>query len=195
VINKSIAFLMLLTLSVASYASKEGPYAGIQLGYGNTNNSEQMLNGKGHDTGVAGRIFAGYQVDDYLAYELGWTKFTDSTSEISYSTFAWNERIKTNALDVMVKAMYPLSDRARLYAKMGAAYVTQQTLENSSGGIMVASFDRTLHKIMPAGGMGMSYDLSKDVSADISYTRVQAIGNMPVKSTELMSVGLSYSFG
>src|SRR5690348_14285177 len=70
-------------------AALTGPYIGGQLGYGNvhqgnfassavTDNAPGTIVSSGNsskDTGLAGRIFGGYQINQNFAAEMGYSKF------------------------------------------------------------------------------------------------------------------------
>ena len=113
-------------LTVASsHAASNAPYVGAQLGYGDVHQFHDDDHGK--DTGVAGRLFAGYQFNDYFATEMGWSKFSNATASYSYSD-AYNSAnakatIKTDALDLVVKGILPVTSEVKVYGKLGAAYV------------------------------------------------------------------------
>ena len=43
-------------------------------------------------------------------------------------------------------------------------------------------------------GAGVSYDINKNVVADVSWMRIQAVGNTALNSTDTAMLGLSYHF-
>jgi hypothetical protein len=56
-----------------------------------------------------------------------------------------------------------------------------------------ASLSRTVHKIVPAKGIGMHYDFSETVAGDFAYSRNQPVEDGSFKA-DAATVGLTYSF-
>lgn len=176
-----VAAVALSTMMVTNaMAAKEGAYVGGQVGYGHFGEFRDY--GKDNTSGgVAGRVFGGYQFNSYLAAELGWTKFSN-LSEQGIS-------LKTNAVDIVGKAILPVADGFNLYAKAGAAYVMSDVDVKGFG-------SGTEKKWFPTAGVGASYDITPNVAADVSYTRIQKTGNNSLfQSSDFVGVGLTYTFG
>jgi len=202
--NKKIIAIAVLGFSVLTVAnSHAAPYVGGQLGYGNVHQFTGIDNGK--DTGIAGRLFAGYQFNDYFATEMGWSKFSNATTSLAFSDTDFNGyvkgTVKTDAVDLVVKGILPVTAQMNVYGKLGGAYVVSRGNINvsyvDSGYSYSGSYSETERKLLPTAGVGASYAINNNLAADISYNRIQKVGNNSsfVNSTDLVSLGLIYSIG
>jgi OOP family OmpA-OmpF porin len=231
-LNKKILGVVAVGLSaiaISAQAATDGVYVGGQLGYGNVHTSgiqqsetnvgkvpSATFTSSNKTTGLAGRVFGGYQFSPNWAAEFGWTKFstanTKATSSLSVQTIKMNEaissQIKTDALDLVAKGIFPVSNNVSLYAKLGAAYVIQRTESKGSASasvngvkITVPASDQpsttksTAKKLLPTAGVGVSYAFNDKLSADLGYNRIQKVGNTSVKSTDFVGLGITYSIG
>lgn len=172
---------------------------------------------------IAGRLFTGYQFNSNFAAELGWTKFSNVDSKfsgrITQASLApigkpaglrplqvpnnlqqGKTTVKTDAIDLVAKGILPVSDKVSVYGKAGAAYVLARgnasaTVRSGKKAVVVKGSDSE-HKLMPTFGAGVSYDFNPNLSADLSYNRIQKVGGSSnINSTDLVSVGLIYSIG
>jgi opacity protein-like surface antigen len=207
-VKKIIAGVVAVGLSTviaaSAVAAQPGAYVGGQLGYGNVHE-------KTDDKGVAGRIFTGYQFNNNFAGELGWSKFHNAESSTNYSGYSnqmpVNSKdkvtLKTDVVDLVAKATYPVAEGVNVFGKLGGAYAIQRantkvtTTSYSRGGAIVAtaSTDQTIKRLLPTASIGVGYDFTQNVVADVSYTRIQKVGNSPVNSIDFAGVGLTYNFG
>lgn len=218
-------------VSANAFAAAPGFYLGGQLGYGSVHQSDisrsdmnnligsavgnnnftvNSFNNSGKDTGLAGRLFAGYQFDTNWAGEMGWSKFSTMNTKASATGIDNNNgnainasakgSIKTDAVDLVAKGIYPLQNNVSIYGKAGAAYVMSRAHASASVsepiGTVSGSGSKTEHKIYPTFGVGASYDFTSNVAADLSYNRIQKVGSSSnIGSTDLVSVGLTYYIG
>ncbi|MDR3477687.1 MAG: outer membrane beta-barrel protein [Gammaproteobacteria bacterium] len=184
----SLAIASLAGLFIASTASATiaGAYVGGQLGWGQTNifKGVNTQGYKTNDTGIAGRLFGGYQINQNFAAELGYMKFSNATVKHESGD------IQTYAVDIAAKAMMPLSNSFGVYGKLGAAYLNESF--GISNGNSRVSFSEG--KVYPELGVGVSYDFTQQLSTDLSYTRIQKTSNGNLNSTDFVGLGLSYHF-
>jgi opacity protein-like surface antigen len=215
-LNKKIIIKTVVGVSVLFVANAHAvsnAYIGGQLGYSNvhqanplsmwTLSSQTVVNkSSNNDTGVAGRIFGGYQVNKYFSAELGLAKFSNATSKLVFNTPGFNysqkDTIKTNAIDLVAKAILPIKEKVSIYGKLGAAYVIQNDDYNdnySSTAIPAAQFkgNTNTKQLLPTFGVGASYAFTPNIAADISYNRIQETNNSKINSIDFYSVGLIYS--
>lgn len=197
----ALATVASLFIGVAANAAVNGPYIGGTIGWGDTHQGGFADVGPGigsssKDTGLAGRIDGGYLFTENFAAELGYTRFHNSTAKAYSSAFATNGTIKEDAFDLVGKAILPLSDCFNLYGKLGAAYLRANgTVTGSSAGTAVRVSENA-HKVYPTFGLGAGYNINKNITADVSWNRIQKVGNNNnLPSTDLVGVGLSYNFG
>jgi opacity protein-like surface antigen len=172
----------LLIAANASATTPVGTYVGGQLGWGKTREANNTTHTKLNTSGIAGRVSAGYQFNPNIAIETGITKFSNGASQAQSITG------RTYAVDLVAKGIMPLDNGFGVYGKAGAAYVGQSIKYQSLG------YSTNQHKVYPTVGAGVSYDLTTNVSSDLSWNRIQKVGSGNLKSTDLVSLGLAYHF-
>ena len=182
------AFLM----ANASAAVDSGAYVGGQAGWGTIHQDGfSTSHNNSSDSGLAGRLFAGYQVNQNFAAEMGYTKFKNESTKATFGLITATGSIKTYAVDLVAKGIMPLQNGVSLYGKLGAAYLNE-TAHASVGSFSAST---TQSKILPTFGAGVSYDLTQNVATDLSWTRIQKVGSTDLNSTDLVALGLAYHFG
>lgn len=201
--NALIAGVAILGFSSLAVASQPGFYAGGALGWSNQDLNMSGATSSNKD-GLGGNAFAGYQFSPYIAAELGYLYFHNAHA--SYTTTSGNKHPTTTVLsatskdqaaDAVAKAILPLPNGIDLYAKGGLAYddyslsATQTTTKGSKSSAI--SGTDTTHPIRPVYGLGVSYNITQNVSADLGWTHVQK--NSFVPNADLIGLGLTYHFG
>lgn len=234
---KGLIVLCGLSFIANVYAAKPGFYTGIDAGWGRLNQGKflskhvndalgsslsKMTNGSFNmlydDTGMAIRLFAGYQLNSYFALEAGYTHFTpvnasfDLTTDVKGSFNLFNKeynldypinfngrfKVQTESFDVVGKAMYPITTHFHVFGKAGLTYLYSK----AKGSIALTSQDLNISVytnpsvsvVYPTFTLGTSYELTENVSADVSYTRIQKVGEMAYPNIDFISAGLSYHF-
>ncbi len=153
------------------------------------------------DINVAGRVFAGYQVNETFGFESGFTKFHNaSTKNIANTGFNSSNdvTVKTYAVDLVGKATLPLQNGFSVYGKAGAAYLNQKGNTNTyttlASVTTSTSTNQTASAIYPTVGAGVSYELNKNVSTDLSWNHIQKVGsNKNLGNTDLVGVSFTYA--
>lgn len=207
-------------IATAANAAIDGAYLGGQLGWGNVNQGDfakpntpaagtiNSTSSSSNSGGLAGRIFAGYQFMQNFAAELGYMKFHNATAKYSSTSTAGstisnlNESgtVRTHAIDLVGKGILPLNNGFNVYGKLGLAYLAANgsaTGTLTTGGVSSpARVSENAHKVYPEFGVGTSYDITKNISADLSYNRIQKVGHSTqLQSTNFVGAGLAYNFG
>jgi OmpA-OmpF porin, OOP family len=229
-----VAVTSIATLIIASnsYAAVPGPYAGAQLGLGKVHQNglthseinelygsalgsnnftvKSSNNYNEKNTGLAGRLFAGYQFDENWAAELGWARFSNTSSNTTSTVKVNGTQMpsaanakgtnKTDAFDLVGKGILPLQNNFSLYGKLGLAYLVERTdssatVNKSGKKLPGSSFSDRTNSIFPTFGVGVAYDVTPNVVADVSWNRIQKIGSSNLNSTDFVGAGLSYHFG
>lgn len=196
----------LVMLSNASAVeSANGLYLGAQGGWGNIH--QEALDGDNDsnaDTGIAGRLFAGFKFNQNLALESGFTKFsnmnTSATTTTGLVTDSTSGQIKSYAVDLVVKGILPLQNGFDLYGKLGAAYLNEDANVSETisipGMSATNSANKTSDAIYPTYGAGVSYTFNPNLTGDVSWMHIQKIGdNDYLGNTDFVGVGLTYNFG
>lgn len=212
-------------ISTNASAAVNGLYAGGQAGYGNIhqggisiaeanqamNNvsalTTQSFNSSNRTDGIAGRLFAGYQVNTNFAAEAGFTKFSNEVSDATFTTnllgtnvnFDAHQTISAYAVDVVGKGIVPLQNGFSAYGKLGVAYLKETGTINATisarGRTVSDRASSSQSKIYPTFGAGVSYDLSPNLVTDVSWNRIQKLNSDSLPSTDLFGLGLAYHFG
>lgn len=228
--NKKLALvtcLAALGIGTNANAAMSGLYVGGQLGGGNVHergvSSSQLADaindaglsvassgGSSKETGVAGRLFAGYQFNDNFAAELGYSKFSNAKSNAyatgvdSVSSLAESVSIgtttKSYAVDLVGKAILPLQNCFNVYGKLGVAYLNERVDLNVSdveNGVTLSneSFSASEHKVLPTFGVGAGYEINQNLAADLSWNHIQKVGNTDLTNKDMIALGLTYRFG
>lgn len=178
---------------VLSNASIPGFYLLGQLGTANTHleASDAAALAIGGKMVFTGRVAGGYQFNQHLAFEIGYTRFSDVNFSGIGGVPGQNVSLQEKAIDFMVKPMLPLSNNFNIYAKLGLAYFKA----NGSAFVNGQSYLGYSDSWDPSFGLGLGYDLTPAVTADLSWLRIQNVGSHTAPSTDFYSVGLAYYFG
>lgn len=206
----SLAIASIASMAISAHATVNGPYVGGQIGYGNVHkggfsSSDFTVEGgsaktSSKDTGVAGRVYAGYQFMQNFAAEMGYSKFSNATSKATLTTpegtQTANGTIKTYAVDLMGKVILPLQNCFNIYGKAGLAYLSATGDVKVTAPGVSAKVSETDHHLYPAFGAGVGYDVTKNIVADVSWNHIQKTGGSSnLANTDLYAVGLAYNFG
>jgi OOP family OmpA-OmpF porin len=196
-LNKKSAVTAVLTLMLATGASaaNNGIYLGGAAGWGDIYQSDitAELNGSHSSTsGFSGRVFEGYQFNENFGLEAGYTKFHDVN--IDNDIHDVDTKLKSYSVDLVAKGTIPLQNNFGLFGKLGVAYLNEDfDASTTSNGDMINA-GASISKVLPTFGAGVSYDINKNVVADVSWMRIQAVGNTSLQSTDTAMLGLSYHF-
>lgn len=164
--------------------------------------------------GFSGRIFGGYNFTRYFGIEAGYSKIANNSYDITYSSIGNSGTskltLKTDAIDVVAKGYLPLdmltdtlSENLNLYGKAGLAYVNHkaESSRSQTGAATITSTD-SKKQYRPVFGVGASYNFTKEVAMDISYTRIQGKGDLLADgfknyspAVNMLALGVSYTFG
>lgn len=198
--------MMIFSIAPLAHAVGSGFYLGGQIGQSNTHNvardvatystppTENVVPSNG---GIGGRLFMGYQLNENVAFEGGFTHYASSTYKPTTTTLCNDASIRENGLDLVGKGMLPLSSSFNFFGKFGVTMI-KSTMSGSIADAEVETSgcgghdNASTNYIRPIAGVGMSFDLSQNWVTDVSYTR--AFGGGDFKSADLMALGVSYHF-
>lgn len=216
---KKVLSTTVLTVSVlgamAANAAAPGVYVTGQLGYANTHMGSKTQisdlvsanfskDNNLSNNGLAGRVALGYQFNQNFAVEAGYLQLGDKKVPVSQIGVAQQDTLKLqqNAIDLIGKGILPLGNNFNAYGKIGVAYVTSdinQTTVGSGNPNSTSDLNRTAnvakHKWAPEAAIGVSYDITPNVSVDTSWTHIQPLGNNKPGNIDFVAVGLGYNFG
>jgi OOP family OmpA-OmpF porin len=194
---------------MAANASTPGVYVTGQLGYANTHMKSKTQSFDNPDVGpvgpvgsnlnnngLAGRVAIGYQFNQNLAFELGYLQLKNGKyKQVAYPFPIGTEKLKQNAIDLAAKGILPLSDKFNAYGKLGVAYLTSDITFNGKDGIENKDYGIAKHKLAPEAAVGVSYDITPNVSVDTSWTHIQPVGKNRPGNIDFVAVGIGYHFG
>ncbi|MDQ8038859.1 MAG: outer membrane beta-barrel protein [Rickettsiella sp.] len=204
---------------MAANAAAPGVYVTGQLGYAKDKTKLTALspNAKAYNpssitlsnNGLAGRLAIGYQFNQNFAVEMGYlqlskknlngTLFTPARGFVG-PVLKGSASLQQNAIDILGKGILPVSDKFNVYGKLGVAYLTSTVkgkydvagksidLNNNTANI-------AKHKWAPEAAVGVSYDITPNVSVDTSWTHIQPLGNKRPGNIDFVAVGVAYNFG
>lgn len=199
--------------AIAANAAVPGPYVTGQLGYANTHMSARTefgdtINGMSiteqssnnlSNNGLAGRLAVGYQLNQNLAVEVGYMQLRSKKADLvltqeDKTTVPATAKLSQNAFDLAVKGILPVASNLNAYGKLGVAYVSTTAKGNVSG--QDKSLSTTERKWAPEAAVGVSYDITPNMSVDTSWTHIQAVGNKTgLGNIDFVAVGVGYNFG
>lgn len=177
------------------YATGAGGYFGLMLGQSNLNGQDQTVTvspgvtetAKPEGSGIGTRLFAGYNMNPYAAMEGGFTYY----SSMTYKTTLVTNNLRTHlaSFDLLGKGMLPLFDTGfGVFAKLGGAYLNGKT-NGKIGTVAVPS--QSFSVFRPVVAFGMSYDMTQNWVADLSYTSVR-YSTSQIKNPSFLALGISY---
>ncbi len=197
--NKFLIGVILAGLASAgtgvANATLPGYFVGGQLGWSDTHFGASDLRKAGNftsasidDSGLAGRVFTGYQLDQNYGLELGYTRFatasvTKATSSSSGNSV--NGHIHEYAIDALGTASLPMGNGFSVGGGLGLAYI--KTHGNSN---IISNQSR----FNPEIAVKAAYDVTANTNVFAGWNRIQKVGGS-IPSTDLISAGIQYNFG
>jgi opacity protein-like surface antigen len=196
---------MVVALAMAAvtntYAMDEGLYMGLM--FGPSTNSADTVQAQVEDepftttatpkkNQFGTRVYLGYQTNKFFAVEGGLTYF----SQIGYSTNGVDtcsgSHAQVSTFDILGKGILPLG-KLGIYGKAGVIVsYTQSTGDLNPD--LTSTCGKSDHSVnaRPGFGAGISYDLSQNWVADVSWNRFMVGG--VVNSIDYYALGFSYHF-
>ena len=203
---RSVAVLSLACglVSIAA-ASQPGFYFGLGGGATNFDNNKRSIQVSPGEyktitpsnTGIGERLFFGYNISPYGAFEMGYAHYGSSTYKVPQSIACNNATANLNGFDMEGKGMLPFGI-ANVFAKAGIA-VQRQTLSGSlvtsdasispcgTGGTSGSTTS-----VRPLVGVGIGVEFAQNWAADLSIT--ETTGGGSIKAASFAALSLSYHF-
>ncbi|MDR3478055.1 MAG: outer membrane beta-barrel protein [Gammaproteobacteria bacterium] len=145
-------------------------------------------------TGVGERLFMGFRINPYSAFEFGYTHYAAVTYKVPAGTQVPlnNPGMRSNTLDMEGVFIYPVSKIA-VFAKLGLAAVRvsnsgslQPPIKQGNGGTTVT--------VRPLVGVGVSLDVTQQWVVDFTYTIIPGGSSNTIKNASFGGIGVSYHF-
>jgi opacity protein-like surface antigen len=168
-INKLIsASILSLAVSHSTFALAEGPYLGAGIG-GSILNNFSDASKENDDPQLAGRVFAGYNFNNWLGLELSYSRYgnTEYTQDDSFDTVTYD--YKMNAISLVGKAYLPLDSQAKLsaYGLLGVSYLSASA-DTKFVGEHVSN--DSSHVYSPTAGGGFQYAFNEHLQTNLEYS-------------------------
>jgi opacity protein-like surface antigen len=138
-----------------------GVYVGLQAGYAMTNWDTDWDGAVDDSNGFAGRFSIGYDFHKNFAVEAGFGYVFNNPKWVGDTASYFGN---TYAIDLMGVIKAPVVDDFGLFAKVGVNYLHTDSGDSIFGSTEVDNFN-------VAFGAGAYYDITKNVSMDISWMR------------------------
>jgi OmpA-OmpF porin, OOP family len=213
ILNTSVLGVSVLG-AMAANAAAPGVYVTGQVGYANTQmgnktDTANLLHNKDKaeannlsNNGLAGRLALGYQFNQNFAVEVGYLQLGQRKVNVRVSPEQSSLKLRQNALDLVGKGIIPVSNNIDVYGKLGVAYLTSDIKETVKvGGQSTTTYDLNdvarvnKHQWAPEAAIGVTYDITPNVSVDTSWTHIQPLGKNRPGNIDFVAVGLGYNFG
>jgi OmpA-OmpF porin, OOP family len=207
---KKVLSTTVLAVSVlgvmSANAAAPGVYVTGQLGYADTHMGSKLSKDLSNN-GLAGRVALGYQFNQNFAVEAGYLQLSESkvSRAIQIPKVGLTQaalKLQQNVIDIVGKGIIPLSNNVNVYGKLGVAYINTNfkgTAQTPGLPTVTVDFNDTAniakHKWAPEAAVGVSYDITPNVSLDTSLTHIQPLGSNKPGNIDFVAVGLSYNFG
>lgn len=217
-ISEPVAAAPVATAAVVASDFNPGIYVGLQGGYADSGLSAWQDYGQDYyaydgqkfvsigsakydisnDTGFAGRVFAGYDINKYFAVEAGYFYMFPKATVAGVQTVlgVTNKSdlfdVRTQAIDLVAKIKAPIMDNFGLYAKAGPGYLMQ------SYSTLGTKNKDNVNQFNLVYGFGAYYTIN-NVAFDLSYTRYNS-GRTKLASdnwqpsVDFYALGVSYKF-
>lgn len=175
------------------------------------------------NNGLAGRVAIGYQFNQNFAVEAGYLQLGERKvnlgsvdlrpdigplgpirlgsahlGEMGEGTM----KLQQNVIDFAGKGILPITNNINVYGKLGVAYISTDikgTLQIPGSPTADFNFNDKAnvaqHKWAPEAAIGVSYDITPNVSLDASLTHIQPLGCNNPGNIDFAALGVNYNFG
>ena len=198
---------MTMAAPMAYGSSDQGIYVGLSGGYGMTNwKQEDVIHKSSNHDGFVGRLFLGYDLNQYFAIEAGYTYFFNRpTFKIIATNVQTNKIKRIHVIDLVGKIKAPLTDEVNLYAKLGANYL-MTTFDRADGTSQTyPSGNKSNHYALNITyGAGLDYAITPNIYANIEWMRFNGRSTNVAVTTgvfdkyqpyhDIFMIGIRYKF-
>ena len=190
--NLKLIMVVAFLLVPLNVLAQLGYYGGVGLGYVDLGQDEADIGAAAGAAGVAGtvtslddsglawKLFGGYQFNDFFSGELGYSDLGDAQATFvatAPTAATVNIEADVSAFTASVVGMYPLNRELGVFARLGAAYWTiDGTAAAAVGGTTVtASSDEDGISVL--FGLGAHYNFDEQVGFRVEWEHYSGIGD------------------
>jgi OOP family OmpA-OmpF porin len=169
-----------------------GFYGGLGVGRNYTNLDTGTIAGSTDDKDTAWKLFGGYQFNRYLGVEAGYVDLGKAGVSGTSGGNPAAASFDSTVWQASAVGSYPLSQQFAVTGKLGVARADTEI----SGNIGAAPIATTDHNTAPTYGLGLRYDVNKNVGVRAEWERFRlGGGSVAGKSdADLFSVNALYRF-
>lgn len=138
------------------------------------------------------KLIGGYNVLPGIAAEVAIANYGKFNSSFDDGVDIWKYDLKTSSIKVGASFSYALTDSIKTVARLGASVNKFKITETVSGMAGSASASKT--STQPYFGLGISYDITKDVAVALDYDVTKFKFDGESANAKLLSAGVRYSF-
>lgn len=216
IIKYSLAIVSLAALTNVAQAATTGAYLGAGLGYSKldtpheyliTGVMSQFYHQSRQYGGLGGRVFGGYNLNEYVGLEAGVSQYAKSKYETRLigSDFKASKEFTMTTFDLVGKAYLPVGGTGlNVYGLGGVALVHSKISPSTKNGTMLLTglddHSKTQNKLRPKFGVGASYDIPETkLTTNLEWSRIQGTGNTKksvsaIPNADMVTLNLAYKF-
>ncbi|MDF3013329.1 MAG: outer membrane protein [Cellvibrio sp.] len=187
---------MLLVLTLMPLEALASDYIGVKAGwvYSHDACEGQAISCGKESTG--GGLLVGYQVNDWLALEVGYDDLGNITADypaVEQADVTAHYKGEMQGFELAAKPYWQLSENVTLFTKLGTLAWSMDVAGNEVGFKHSTSDDDWSLML----GTGVEYALGSNWSALLEYQWIDNLGGSSTGGTDvsMVSVGLVYHFG
>ncbi len=191
------ATLLLSTNALANINANPGVYVGANIGvvdYGLVKGGsfDSLIEEIVPTSHVFGRPYVGFRFNDYVAVEGGYTRIKNNSHGVNGEWGADHYYLYT--IDLEAKFIKPFYNGLSVFGKVGGA-ITHQDVFNQmyADNPNTITVDTNSTQLQPLLGIGVSYNFTKNLATDLSFTYQFRSGK--IDKIQMLGLGLSYTFG
>lgn len=146
---------------------------------------------------LGGKVFGGYQFNNYLAVEGGYFnlgKFGYTATTVPAGTLRGDAKMQGLNLDLVGR--FPVTDAFSVFGRAGLNYASVRDRFSGTGAVVVQDPSPSKREANLKVGLGLEYALNKALSVrgEVERYRINdAVGNRG--DVDMVSIGLVYRFG
>jgi len=187
---KALRIIIVTAVLLAAAPAMAQPYLGFGVGksdYDRGNAVPDLITSgsfDGKDTGF--KIFGGYQFNPHFAVELAYVDLGKASYSGNFGAVpVTGGSLETWGLNVSAVGILPLSPSFELFGKIGL-FGWESKARDITGGL---PFSGTADDADVSFGLGMAFNIAKNVSIRAEWERFKAVDDI-----DLLSLGLAFKF-
>ena len=186
-------FLVVIFLQLPlSVLAQTGFYGGLGVGYVDLGQDEADIGAAAGAAGVAGtvtslddsglawKLFGGYQFNDFLIGELGYSDLGDAQATFvatAPTAATANVEADVSAFTASAVGMYPLNRELGVFGRLGAAYWTVDGTAAAAVGGTTVTANSDEDGINVLFGLGAQYNFDQQIGLRVEWEHYRGIGD------------------